>query len=150
MSQKEPIKVYVVHLFEADTDYLRFFEYLENRENFLYVNVSRPDDMPAGGLEAMKAELREQIEPAEIVVIPMVTYSRNEDLAKFQLDVAQAARKPVLALQSFGGTVALHKLVMDRADDVVEWNDRSITDAIRKLARGEDTSQWEVIEFDMD
>ncbi|MBT8117552.1 MAG: hypothetical protein KJO66_06940 [Gammaproteobacteria bacterium] len=150
MSQKDPIRVYVVHLFESDADYLRFFEYLENRENFIYVNVSQPDAMPPGGLDAMKEVLREQIEPAEIVVVPMVTYDRNEELAKFQMDVAQAARKPVLVLQSFGGTISLNKLVMDRADDVVEWNDRTITDAIRKLARGEDTSQWEVIEFDLD
>jgi hypothetical protein len=150
VSQQDPIRVYVVHLFESDADYLRFFEYLENRENFVYVNVSKPDEMPSGGLEAMKEALREQIEPAEIVVVPMVTYARNEELAKFQLDVAQAAKKPVLALQSFGGTVAMHQVIMDRADDIVEWNDRGITDAIRKLARGEETSQWEVIEFDMD
>ena len=150
MSEKDPIRVYVVHLFESDVDYLRLFEYLENRDNFFYINLSRPDSMPQGGLEPMKEELRSQIENAEIVVVPMSTYDRNEDLAKFQLDVAQAAHKPVLAVQSFGGTVALNKLILDRSDDVVEWNDRTITDAIKKLARNEDTSQWEVLEFDMD
>ena len=151
MSEKDPIRIYVVHLFEADADYQRLFEYLESRENFFYINLSRPEAMPTtGGQEAIREELREQIEPAEIVIVPMTTFSRNEDLAKFQLDVAQAARKPVLAIQSFGGTVAMNKLVMDRSDDLVEWNDRTITDAIRKLARNEDTAQWEVIEFNLD
>jgi hypothetical protein len=39
---------------------------------------------------------------------------------------------------------------MDSAADMVDWNDRVITDAVRRLARGEDTQAWDVIEFDMD
>ena len=42
------------------------------------------------------------------------------------------------------------KAALDECNDVVEWNDRVITDAIRRLARGESAGQWDVIEFDMD
>ncbi len=150
MSEKNPVRVFVTHLFDEDVDYLRLFEYLENRESFFYLNTSKPDVMPEGGTEAIKEELRNQIEAAEIVVVPMATYSRNEKLVKFQLDAAQAAHKPVLGIQSFGGTIAMNRLVLERATDVVEWNDRVIVDAILKLARDEDTSAWEVIEFDLD
>ena len=151
MSEKDPIKLFVAHLFDEDADYLRFFEYIENRDKFFYINTAQPGNMPAGGgSEAIKEELRKQIAPAEILVLPVATFDRNPDLARFQIDVAQAFKKPVLAIQSFGGTVAIRKEIMDRVDDMVEWNDRVITDAIRKLARNEDTAQWEVIEFKLD
>ncbi len=149
MSEKDPIRVYCVHLFDEDADYQRLFEYLESRDRFFYMNTAKPEAMPtAGGEEAIKEELRQQIELAEIVIIPAAIFERNPELAKFQLSVAQAARKPILGIQSFGGTVAVRKDILDRATDIVEWNDRVITDAIRKIARNEDTSQWEVIEFD--
>ena len=36
------------------------------------------------------------------------------------------------------------------ADEIVEWNERSIADAIRRQARHEDTTRWDVIEFKLD
>jgi hypothetical protein len=151
MSEKDPIRVFVSHLFEADTDYLRVFEYMESRDRFYYLNTAQPEAMPEqGGPEAIKSVLREQIQAAEIVVLPVVTYERNKDLVCYQMDVAQASKLPILAVRSFGGTVAIPKEVLDRADDLVEWNDRVITDAVRRLARNEDTTRWEVIEFDPD
>ena len=151
MSEKDPIRVFVCHLFDEDTDYLRVFEYLESRDKFFYLNTSKPDAMPdTGGPEAIKTVLREQVQAAEILVLPIATFDRNKDLVRYQMDVAQASKLPILAVQSFGGTVAIPKEVLDRADDLVEWNDRVITDAIRRLARNEDTAQWEVIEFDLD
>ncbi|HHQ14313.1 MAG TPA: hypothetical protein ENK16_04750 [Chromatiales bacterium] len=149
MSEKNPIRVFAAHLFEENVDYLRLFEYLESRDRFFYLNTSNPEGMPdGGGAEAIKEELRKQIAPAEIVIVPVATFDRNPDLVRFQMDVAQAAKKPLLAIRSFGGTVVIHKEILDRVDDLVEWNDRVITDAIRRLARNEDTAQWEVIEFD--
>ncbi|UCG71526.1 MAG: hypothetical protein JSV45_09665 [Chromatiales bacterium] len=151
MSEKDPIRVFVSHLFEADIDYLRVFEYMESRGRFFYINTARPDDIPTeGGQDPMKAALLEQIQAAEILVLPVVTFERNPDLVRYQMDAAQAKKMPILAVRSFGGTVAIPKEVLDRCDDLVEWNDRVITDAIRRLARNEDTAKWEVIEFDPD
>ncbi len=151
MSEKDPIRVYVAHLFDEDPDYSRLFEYLESREKFFYINTAQPDNMPAGGgSEAIKEELRKQINAAEIVIVPVATHDRNPELVNYQMDVAESFRKPLLGIRSFGGTVMLSKALLERCADVVEWNDRVITDAIRKLARNEDTSQWEVIEFDPD
>lgn len=151
MSEKDPIRAFVSHLFQADQDYLRVFEYLESRDRFFYLNTANPDAMPTGGgQDAIKSVLLEQIQAAEILVLPIATFDRNPDLVRYQMDVAQAKKMPILAIQSFGGTVAIPKEVLDRADDLVEWNDRVITDAIRRLARNEDTARWEVIEFDPD
>ncbi|MDJ0929208.1 MAG: hypothetical protein QNJ73_16340 [Gammaproteobacteria bacterium] len=149
MSEKDPIRVYAIHLFDEDADYSRLFEYLESRDRFFYINTAKPENMPdSGGPDAIKEELRKQINAAEIAVVPVTTYERNKELAGFQLETATAFKKPVLGISSFGGTVMMTKDFMDQCNDVVEWNDRVITDAIKKLARNEDTAQWEVIEFD--
>ena len=46
MSQENPIRLYVSHLFEPDDEYQRVFEYLESARNFYYRNLSAPDQPP--------------------------------------------------------------------------------------------------------
>jgi len=36
------------------------------------------------------------------------------------------------------------------SDEIVEWNERSIADAIRRQARHEDTTRWDTIDFKLD
>lgn len=151
MSEKNPYRVFVTHLFQPSEDYQRVFEYLESRDNFFYLNSSNIEQMPpTGGSEAIKEVLREQIKPAEVVIMPIAVYDANPDLVGFQMDVAQAFKKPILAINSFGETVAIQKDIVDRCDDIIDWNDRALISAIKKLGRGEDTAEWEVIEFDLD
>ncbi len=151
MSEKDPFRVFVIHVFQENEDYQRVFEYLESRDNFFYTNFSDPENMPsAGGSEAMKEELRNQIKDAEVVILPLAISEENPDLVRFQLDFAQASKKPVLGIQSFGDTVAIDKAVLERCDDVIEWNERTIISAIKRLARNEDTAQWETIDFTLD
>jgi hypothetical protein len=150
MGNREPIRIFVTHLFARHTDYLRVFEYLESVENFAYLNLSDPDRVPAGGREGLKEELRQQMREAEVVIMPLTIYAENKDLVTFQLDAAGAFNKPVLAIKAFGDTLMLKRDLMDRLRDIVEWNERSIADGIRRLARHEDTQRWEVIEFKLD
>jgi hypothetical protein len=151
VSETNPYRVYVAHVFQPSDDYQRVFEYLESRDNFFYSNSANVEAVPdSGGVDAIKEELRNQIKPAEVVILPISMYDSNPDLVRFQMDVAQACKIPLLAVESFGGTVAIHKDILDCCDDVVEWNDRSLINGIKKLARGEETSQWETIEFNLD
>jgi hypothetical protein len=151
MPENDPYRVYVAHTFEEHEDYRRVFEYLESRDNFIYLNYSNPDGLPgSGGLDSIKEELRNQIEPAEVMIMPIAIFDRNPDLVRYQMDVAQAHKKPIIAVESFGETVAINKDVIDRCDDVIDWNDRAIINAIKLQARDERTAQWEVIDFDVD
>jgi hypothetical protein len=150
MSSNNPIRVFVAHAFDRHADYLRVFEYLESRDNFFYLNTSNPDRPPGADLEALKEELRNQIKAAEIMILPVSVYDAHRDLLTFEMDAAGAFKKPILAVKSFGETVVLQRSVMERADDIVEWNERSLVDAIRRLARHEDTARWETIEFKLD
>ena len=46
VSEDNPIRVFVTHTFEESNDYLRVFEFLESVDNFFYLNVSKPDNVP--------------------------------------------------------------------------------------------------------
>ncbi len=151
MSEKDPYRVFVTHIFQDDEDYQRVFEYLESRDQFFYLNSSDLTEMPAtGGLEAMKEELRNQIKPAEVVIMPVTIFEANPDLVRFQMDVAEAFGKPIIGVKSFGDTVAIQKEIIDRCADIIEWNERTMIEAIKRLGRNEETAQWEVIDFDLD
>jgi hypothetical protein len=151
MSESNPFRIFVVHAFSEHPEYVRVFEYLESRPNFYYQNCSRPNAAPESkDSEVIKEELRRQMQPAEIVVLPVTIFSTNPVLVTFQVDAAKALKKPVLAIKSFGETVAIKKSLLEKADDIVDWNNRTITEAIKRLARNDNSGQWEVIEFKLD
>jgi hypothetical protein len=151
VSEDNPIRVYVTHNFQEGDDYLRVFEFLEAVERFFYLNVSKPENLPeSGGLDAIREELINQIKECEAVIVPAAFYMENDDMARFQIDVAEANNKPVIAIRPFGGMLETPQDLVDRAKEHIEWNDREIVDALKRQARHEDTSRWETIEFTLD
>jgi hypothetical protein len=74
----------------------------------------------------------------------------NNDLTKFQMDVAEANEKPIIAIRPFGGVAETPPDLVDRAKEHLEWNEREMVDALKRQARLEDTSRWETIEFTLD
>lgn len=150
MSQENPIRIFVAHAFHDHDDYLRVFEYLESTTNFFYSNSAAPDRIPmSGGKEAMKDELREQMKPAEAVIVPAGLYEEFRELAEFIIHAAKAFNKPVIVMEHFGSTRRIAPEVSEHADETVGWNDRMIVDALRRQARHEDTQRWDVVEFDL-
>ena len=147
VSQHNPIRIFVSHLWEADDDYLRVFEFLESARNFYYSNSSKPDRRPAGGKEAEREELRAQIAPAEAVILLASHHRRAPELIEFEANFAKAADKPVIVLTSFGGTGAISKALLGIADENIDWDERALTDALRRQARHEETTRWDTIEF---
>ena len=149
MSEQNPIKVFVSHMFSEHPDYARVFDYLESVNNFFYVNCSNVADMPpSGGKEAIRAVLRDQIRAAEAVILISSMYQENRDLIDFEINAAKAAEIPIVGLEPFGGG-SVPDAVAGFCDEIVGWNDRLIVDAVRRQARHEETTRWDVIEFDM-
>lgn len=148
MYENNPIRVFVTHTFAEDEDYLRFFEFLEGQDRFFYINCSKPENMPgSGGMEAIKDELIRQIKEAEAVVVLASQFARKGDLIRFQMDVADANEKPMIAIRPFGGMEESAPELVARVNEQIEWNSREIADALRRQARLEDTSRWDVIDF---
>ncbi|HNP37720.1 MAG TPA: hypothetical protein PKK10_17905 [Woeseiaceae bacterium] len=147
MSEKNPIRVFVSHTFSETDDYLRLFEFLECVDRFYYVNVSKPDDIPPGGLNEIKDSLIQQIKESEAVVVLPVVFETNPDLTNFMMDVADANGKPIIVVRPYGHDLPTPPPLLKRCKEQVEWNAREMVDAIRRQARLEDTNRWEVVDF---
>jgi hypothetical protein len=148
VSESNPVRIFVTHAFQESDDYLRVFEFLESVDRFFYVNVSKPENVPqSGGIEAIKQELIEQIKESEAVFALSSVFSEKESLARFELDVAEANHKPIIAIRPFGHMAETPGDLVSRAAEHIEWNDREMVDALRRQARGEATARWETIDF---
>ena len=147
MSESNPIRVFVTHAFTEDEDYLRVFEFLESNERFFYVNVSQPENIPSGGFEEIKDELIRQIKEAETVFVTTQSYLSKPDLVRFQMQAALAQGTPLLGIAPFGGVVPLPDEIEGKAMEILDWNERDFADALRRHARLQDTSRWDVIDF---
>lgn len=150
MSQANPLRLFVTHAWENSDDYLRVFEYLESARTFFYKNYSTPDRRPTGDREALREDLRRQITPVEAVIGLSSLHTKQPDLLTFQLLYAQTRHTPVLLLKPFGGSGEPPKAILDLVDEVVAWDERALVDAIRRVARHEETTRWDTIEFKLD
>lgn len=150
VSQKNPIRLFVCHVWKEDDDYHRIFEYLESVDNFFYRNTSTPENRPQGDKEAMRNDLRKQIGDAEAVVLPSQLYRKHTDWVEFQLHCAKAFDKPVIVLEPFGTHETIAPAVLELGDEVVPWDKRQLVDAIKRQARHEETTRFDTIEFKLD
>lgn len=151
MSQKDPIRVFVTHAWKDTDDYIRVFEYLESSRNFFYKTTSTPDVPPrSGDAEVIREELRRQIEAAEVVIALATLYVENPDYTIYQMNHAQSKKIPVVLMRTFGSRKEVPPLLAERANEICEWEGRGMVDAIRKLARGENTARFESVDFNPD
>jgi hypothetical protein len=150
MSESNPIRVYAVHGWEKDEDYVRLFEYLESADNFFYRALSDPDAHPpeGDGVAARRTLIGEALKQAECVVCPAGTWERHNDWARFTVETAHAQQIPIVAIEHFGPKNIDIRL-KGHVNATVGWDSRSIIDAIRREARQEDTTRFDTIEFDM-
>jgi hypothetical protein len=144
------VRLFVCHVWNADEDYFRVFEYLESSTNFFYRNTSTPDNRPNGDREVLREDLRKQITDAEVVILPASLYRRNVDWIEFQVHCAKAFDKPIVLLEPFGGADTIAPTLQELADEVVPWDQRQLVDAVKRQARHEETTRFDTIEFKLD
>jgi hypothetical protein len=151
VSESNPIRLFVSHLYAPDEAYFRVFEYLESTPNFFYVNLGTPERPPRSKeREALKEDLRRQINDAEVVVLLSSLHARDAVLIEFQALYAKSCDKPLVVMEAFGTGEPVPARLSELADEVVSWNGRDMADAIRRQARHEDTTRWDTIEFKLD
>jgi hypothetical protein len=151
VTEANPIRVFVSHLYAPDEAYFRVFEYLESQPNFFYKNLATPDKPPRSmEREAMREDLRRQMSDAEVVILLSTLHQRDPATIEFQGLYAQSCDKPVIVMEPFGTNEPVPAKLREMADEVVPWNGRELADAIRRQARHEDTTRWDTIEFKLD
>jgi hypothetical protein len=145
-----PIRIFVTHAWAPNDDYSRVFEYLESSNHFYYFNTTQPEGTRPIDKESEREELRRQIASCEVVVVLSSVYQAAPDLVLFQMNFAKAADKPVVAMENFGTAVPLPKAIKDLSDEVSDWNQRSLVDALRRQARHQESTRFDTIEFKLD
>jgi hypothetical protein len=151
VTESNPIRLFVTHLYAPDESYFRVFEYLESQPNYFYSNLATPDKPPRSKEnEAIREDLRRQIAGAEVVVALSALYLRDAASIEFQCLYAKSCDKPLLVLEPFGTKDPVPAKLRELADEIVPWNGREMADAIRRQARHEDTTRWDTIEFKLD
>ena len=151
MTENDPIRLFVTHLYAPDESYFRVFEYLESTPNFFYRNLATPEKPPRSKeKEAIREDLRRQMSDAEVVLLLSSLYGRDAVLIEFQALYAKSCDKPLVVMEPFGTEAQMPAKLREMADEVVAWNGRDMADAIRRQARHEDTTRWDVIEFKLD
>jgi len=85
-----------------------------------------------------------------VVLVPSQLYRKHLDWVEFQLHCAKAFDKPVIVLEPFGSHDTIAPAVMEMGDEVVPWDQRQLVDAIKRQARHEETTRFDVIEFKLD
>jgi hypothetical protein len=151
MSEDNPIRVYAVHGWQKDEDYVRLFEYLESAGNFFYQAMSDPDAPPpqGDGVAARRTLINELLRESECVICMAGTWERYNDWSRFTVDAARALDLPVIAIEHFGPK-NMHIQLKALAEETVGWDSRTIVDAIRRQARHEETMRFDTIEFKLD
>ena len=102
VSEENPIRVFVTHAFSESDDYLRLFEFLECVERFYYLNVSRPEERPDGGMNEIKDTLNRQIKESEAVIVLPSLYQAQPDLVNFMMESADANARPIIVIRPYG------------------------------------------------
>lgn len=117
-------KIFISHTGEEDEEYLTFIQKLSSANDFEYENY--------GIIEKIdENDLREQIKPAEIVIILSGLYNKNKPLIKKQLDIAVNLEKPIVVIRPYGMEDVSPELE-EIAEDVVGWNAPCIVDSIEE------------------
>lgn len=147
MSEDNPIRIFVSHAFSESDDYLRIFEFLECVDRFYYLNVSKPEERPSGGMNEVKDVLIGQIRDSEVVIVLPALYETQTDLVHFMMDAADASGKPIVTIRPYGRVKPTPQALLDRSKEHIEWNARDMVDALKRQARHEDTNRWEVVDF---
>ena len=127
--------IFVSHSWNYGDRYAAMMELLYGQNYFRFRNYSVPETK-AFGLMAyarMQEELRQQIRPTHCVIIIGGMWFNHSDWIQFEMDEAERMGKPILGVRPRGAQ-RMPVQVASRSDEVVNWNGKSIADAVKAIS----------------
>ena len=123
--------VFISHAWDYDTDYYRVESMLNNAKRFKWRNCSVPqhDPLQAANDSQLEEALRNQIRPANVVVIISGMYINNRKWIQKEIDIALEMNKPIIGLVPRGAQRIPTEI--RNIAPMVGWQTASIVDAIR-------------------
>lgn len=101
------------------------------QKNVDWRDLSVPREHPLHGRSnlLLQMQLEERIERCDVLLAFAGMYSSYSDWIEFEVQTASVFRKPVLAIRP-RGQERLPRFITDNASEVVNWNGKSVREAI--------------------
>lgn len=127
--------VFISHAWDYDADYYRLERMLNNAKCFRWRNCSVPqcDPRKARSDAQLEKALRNQIRPANAVVIISGMYVKHRKWIQKEIDIAREMKKPIIGLAPRGAQRIPSEV--QKIAPIKRWMTSEIVDAIRR-ARG--------------
>ncbi len=126
--------VFICHDWQYNSDYHRICEFLDEAEYFRWQNLSVPEHEPLATDESLQHNLRNQIRPADVMLVVAGMEAARSWWMKWEIKFARRIGMPIVGIRPWGGMQI--PAVVDRgAREIVSWNSRSVVDAVRRNAR---------------
>ncbi|MEZ2773178.1 TIR domain-containing protein [Acinetobacter pseudolwoffii] len=127
-------RVFISHSWKYSDKYCRAVKFLNDDPNFQWTNSSVPEDRAFYGMTnaQLKEQITKQISYAQCVVILAGMYTNHSDWIGYEIDEALRMKKPIVAIIPWGAERTPLRVTL-AANEVVGWNSKSITSAIRNL-----------------
>ncbi|WP_144691044.1 TIR domain-containing protein [Campylobacter jejuni] len=132
--------LFISHSWRYEDAYKRLVELLNSYPGFSYKNYSVSSEVPIvtenGTNKELYGELKNKIRNVSVVVVLAGVYASYSDWINNEIKIAKkefAFPKPILAIKPWA-SCKISQLAENNADLIVNWNTKSIVEAIKKLS----------------
>lgn len=125
--------VFICHDWEYSDEYYRVCQFLDGAPTFRWRNLSVPEHDPLDTNDMLEKNLRDQIRPADVMLVLAGMYSARSGWMDWEMQFARRIGKSIIGVRPWGN-VQLPVVVQNNADEIVGWNTDSMVSAIRRYA----------------
>ena len=125
--------IFICHDWEYSEEYYRICEFLNDARNFAWRDLSVPEHDPLDTDEMLKKNLRDQIRPADVMLVLAGMYTARSQWMDWEMAFARRIGKAIIGVRPWGN-VQLPVIVQNNAHEIIGWNTDSIVGAIRRCA----------------
>ncbi len=132
MPELHNYRLFISHAWKYNDEYYKLLDMLKASPNFIFSNYSVPehDPLDANNKLKLQTQLKNQINPVEVVVILAGMYASYSDWIQFEIDHASYLSKPIVGIKPWGQE-RVPSSIQSVAKEIVGWNTSTIVAAIR-------------------
>lgn len=129
--------LFISHAWKYSEGYHQILNLLNEASNFQFRNYSVPEHDPADANSPAKLEkaLKEQMGPAQVIIILAGMYVNHSGWIQFEVNYAVACNKPIIVVEPRGAERTPAALQNLPNSVIVGWSTSSIVSAIRNAVK---------------
>ena len=133
MPRLRTYSLFICHDWEYSEEYDRVCQFLDEAPNFEWENLSVPEHDPLANDESLEYELRNQIRPADVLLVLAGMYTAYSAWMDWEMAFAKRIGKAIVGIVPWGAR-RIPAGVQANATDIVGWNTGAIVSAIRRYS----------------